>query len=89
MYEYTPGCYYEQVYVQGSRFVDGIRDDMGNAAFWSVVRAFWKDHKYQITDSKSLLDALLDRAGDQLLPRYRKRFPSLYGGGCPCHGGWA
>lgn len=86
MYEYTPGCYYEQIYVQGSRFVDSIRDDMGSAAFWSVVRTFWQDHKYQITTTKELLDSFLERAGDKLLPRYRKRFPSLYGSGCPCHG---
>lgn len=85
MYEYTPGCYYEQIYVQGSKFLDTIRDDMGGGPFWSVVRAFWRDHKFGIATSKELLDAFLERAGNELLPRYRKRFPSLYSG-CPCHG---
>ena len=47
-------------------------------AFWSVVRSFWQSHKYQIVTTKQLLDAFKAKAGDWVLPRYRKRFPSLY-----------
>ncbi len=78
MYAYSPSCYYEQVYVQGSSFLNKLRQDMGSSAFWSVVRSFWKDHQYQIVTTKQLLDAFRKRAGDWVLPRYRSRFPSLY-----------
>jgi hypothetical protein len=78
MYAYTPSCYYEQIYVQGSTFLNKLRKDMGSGAFWSVVRAFWRDHRYQIVTTRQLLEAFRARAGDWVLPRYRSRFPSLY-----------
>lgn len=78
MYAYTPSCYYEQVYVQGSAFLNKLRQDMGSARFWGVVRSFWHDHRYQIVTTKQLLDAFKAKAGDWVLPRYRDRFPSLY-----------
>ncbi len=78
MYEYTPGCYYEQIYVQGSRFLANVKGDMGSGAFWSVVRSFWRDHRYDIVTTKQLLEAFRERGGDKLLPRFRNRFPSLY-----------
>ena len=78
IYEYTPSCYYEQVYIQGSDFLNDLRKDMGSNAFWGVVREFWRSHKYRIVTTKQLLEAFRHRAGDWVLPRYRKRFPSLY-----------
>jgi hypothetical protein len=78
MYSYTPSCYYEQIYVQGSAFLNKLRQDMGSSAFWGVVRTFWHDHRYQIVTTKQLLDAFKAKAGNWVLPRYRDRFPSLY-----------
>jgi hypothetical protein len=78
IYQYTPSCYYEQVYIQGSNFLNDLRRDMGSPAFWDVVRQFWRGHKYQIVTTKQLLEAFRRRAGDSVLPRYQKRFPSLY-----------
>jgi hypothetical protein len=78
IYEYTPSCYYEQVYVQGSNFLDQLRKDMGSTKFWNVVRTFWRSHRYQIVTTKQLLQAFRAAAGSWVLPRYRKRFPSLY-----------
>lgn len=78
IYEYSPSCYYEQVYVQGSNFLNDLRKDMGSTAFWDVVRRFWRDHRYQNVTTRQLLQAFRARAGDWVLPRYRKRFPSLY-----------
>ena len=78
MYAYTPHCYYEQIYVQGSAFLNKLRLDMGSAKFWGVVRTFWHDHRYQIVTTKQLLEAFRAKAGDWVLPRYRSRFPSLY-----------
>ncbi len=78
MYAYTPSCYYEQIYVQGSSFLNKLRQDMGSTKFWNVVRDFWHTHQYQIVTTKQLLDAFKAKAGDWVLPRYRARFPSLY-----------
>ena len=78
MYAYSPSCYYEQIYVQGSSFLNKLRQDMGSATFWGVVRTFWHDHRYQIVTTKQLLEAFRKKAGDWVLPRYRSRFPSLY-----------
>jgi len=78
IYEYSPACYYEQVYVQGSDFLNDLRRDMGSAAFWGVVRRFWRDHRYEIVTTRQLLQAFRHEAGEWVLPRYRKRFPSLY-----------
>ncbi len=78
MYAYTPRCYYEQIYVQGSAFLNKLRKDMGSSRFWGVVRTFWHDHRYQIVTTKQLLDAFRAAAGDWVVPRYHSRFPSLY-----------
>ena len=78
MYAYTPSCYYEQIYVQGSAFLNTLRKDMGSTAFWGVVRDFWHTHEYQIVTTKQLLDAFKAKAGNWVLPRYHARFPSLY-----------
>lgn len=78
IYQYSPSCYYEQVYVQGSNFLNELRKDMGSSRFWDVVRRFWRAHRYQNVTTKQLLDAFRREAGDWVLSRYRKRFPSLY-----------
>ncbi len=78
IYQYSPSCYYEQVYVQGSNFLNDLRTDMGSTKFWNVVRAFWRDHRYQNVTTRQLLQAFRKAAGEWVLPRYRKRFPSLY-----------
>jgi hypothetical protein len=78
IYEYTASCYYEQVYVQGSSFLNELRKDMGSTRFWNVVRRFWRDHRYQVVTTRQLLEAFRKEAGSWVLPRYRKRFPSLY-----------
>ena len=78
MYAYSPSCYYEQIYVQGSAFLNKLRKDMGSTRFWGVVRTFWHDHRYQIVTTKQLLESLRAKDGNWVLPRYRSRFPSLY-----------
>jgi hypothetical protein len=78
MYAYTPSCYYEQVYVQGSSFLNNLRQDMGSSKFWGVVWDFWHAKKYKIVTTKQLLEAFRAKAGNWVLPRYRARFPGLY-----------
>jgi hypothetical protein len=78
IYVYLGSCYYETIYIQGSDFLDHLRTQLGDGAFWSTLQAFWHDHRWQVTNTKALLDAFLAVGGKRLLPEYRKRFPSLY-----------
>jgi hypothetical protein len=78
IYEYTASCYYEQVYVQGSNFLNDLRKDMGSKRFWDVVRRFWRANRFENVTTRQLLVAFRNEAGSWVLPRYRKRFPSLF-----------
>ena len=46
--------------------------------FWNVVRRFWRNHRFENVTTRQLLIALRNEAGSWVLPRYRKRFPSLF-----------
>jgi hypothetical protein len=78
IYRYKGTCYYETIYIQGSLFLDHVRDQLGSKRFWTTLSTFWRDHRWTVTNTKSLLEAFRAVGGDQLLPEYRKRFPSLY-----------
>lgn len=78
IYQYSPSCYYEQVYIQGANFLNQLRKDMGSTRFWNVVRRFWREHRFQNVTTRQLLMAFRDEAGSWVLPRFRKRFPSLF-----------
>lgn len=78
MYQYTSSCYYEQIYIQGTNWLAGIRDRMGATAFWNALSGYWHDQKWQISSNRKLLQAIRAAAGDWVLPRFHARFPSLY-----------
>jgi hypothetical protein len=75
---YRPGCYYETIYVQGARFLDGLRRDFGDAAFRRAIRTYAKQNRLGMGSDKRLLEAFRHEMGDKVLKRYRQRFPSLY-----------
>ena len=76
--KYSSNCYFEVVYVQGARFLDGLRRDFGNKKFKRAIRDYAKSNAEGIGGNRALLEALRERMGDKVLKRYRKRFPSLY-----------
>lgn len=78
MYAYPSSCYYEDIYIQGSMFLNNLRFDMGDSAFWSALRGYWQDEKWQLSSTKRLLEAFRAKAGNWVLKRYHARFPSLY-----------
>jgi hypothetical protein len=78
IYAYSASCYYETIYIQGSRFLDDIRRDIGSGVFWTTVRSFWADNRFTVSSTFALLEAFRAAGGNALLPRYRQRFPSLY-----------
>jgi hypothetical protein len=78
LYQYSGSCYFEIIYVQGSRWIDDLRRTMGDGPFWSTVRRYYRDNLFTISSDKTLLEAWRDTAGDRLVARYRVRFPSIY-----------
>jgi hypothetical protein len=82
LYDYGETCYFEVIYIQGSRWIDDLRKDMGNERFWAVVRRYYADNLHKLSNDRRLLEAFRSEAGDWVVPRYRKRFPSLYHGCC-------
>lgn len=78
IYRYSSACYFEIVYVQGSRFLDGIRARMGSAAYWAALHAYIDAHRFGLGRSRALLDALDAATPLDLRPLFATRFPSLY-----------
>jgi hypothetical protein len=78
IYQYHATCYYEIVYIQGANFLNNLRKDMGDGVFWRALRRFYQGNKFTISSTRKLLQALRNAAGNWVLPRYHKRFPSLY-----------
>jgi hypothetical protein len=78
IYGYSSTCYYEDVYIQGGNFLDDLRRRIGSSAFWAGLREYVAAHRYGMTTTKQLLDALDDATPLDLVPAYRARFPRIY-----------
>ena len=79
IYHYSDACYYERVYIQGGNLLDAARDRMGSTAFWAALKGYVTTHRYGISTTRTLLDAL-DAATPKDLGAtlFAPRFPSLY-----------
>jgi len=75
---YSSACYFEVIYVQGARFLDGLRRDFGSGKFRRAMRDYAADNREGIGSNQKLLEALRDRMGNGVVKRFKKRFPSLY-----------
>jgi hypothetical protein len=75
---YSDACYFEVVYIQGSRFLNNLRKDFGSAKFKAAIRAYTKANKHDIANNARLLEAFRAHMGDAVLKRYSNRFPSIY-----------
>jgi hypothetical protein len=78
IYQYSSACYYEVVYIQGGNFLNDLRGQMGNTAFWRGMRAWVDDQRNTIAPTKSLLDTLDAHTPLDLVRRFEPRFPRLY-----------
>ena len=78
IYRYSAACYYEVVYIQGGNLLDNARRKMGSAAFWTALRGYLADHRWGLTHTRTLLDALDAGTPLDLRAWWRHRFPSLY-----------
>jgi hypothetical protein len=78
IYQYSRACYYEVVYVQGSRFLDAMRRKMGDARFWRALGGYYRENRFKLSSTRRLLEALRAAATYDPLASYRQRFPRYY-----------
>lgn len=55
---YSAACYYEVIYIQGGNFLDSLRRQMGDRAFWAALRDYLAAYRHRLGSSRALLDAL-------------------------------
>lgn len=75
---YSQACYYEIVYIQGGNVLDELRRKMGSATFWKAMGGYLDDHRFGLSGTRTLLDALVKATKVDLGPILRARFPALY-----------
>jgi hypothetical protein len=78
IYRYSAACYYEVIYIQGGNFINDLRVRMGSTRFWTGVRAYVAENRFEIVPTKTLLDTLDAHTTLDLVPRFEPRFPRLY-----------
>jgi hypothetical protein len=78
IYRYSSACYYEVIYIQGGNFINALRVRMGSTPFWTGVRAYIAENRFEIAATKTLLDTLDAHTTLDLVPRLEPRFPRLY-----------
>jgi hypothetical protein len=78
IYRYSYTCYYEDIYIQGGNLLDNARRKMGSALFWKTLRGYIADHRWGISHTRTLLDALDAATPLDLASWWRSRFPTLY-----------
>jgi aminopeptidase N len=78
IYKYTSRCYYEKVYIQGGNILDSARKQMGSAAFWAALRGYVAAHRFGLSSTAALLQALDDGTPNDLSTLFAPRFPRIY-----------
>jgi hypothetical protein len=77
IYAYSAGCYFEIVYVQGGRVLDGLRRKMGPSAFWAGIRDYLAANRFGLGGTKLLLETLDTHTPLDLVGPLRPRFPRI------------
>jgi len=76
IYEYQGKCYYESIYVGGSKYINAYRNTVGNANFWSALQAYYQEYKFKRSSTRSFWDFMDAHTG--FAGGHADRFPSLY-----------
>jgi hypothetical protein len=78
LYDYSASCYFEVIYIQGGNYLDAYRRRVGETAFWSGMRSYYAEYKFEIGGTRQLLDALDAAASAELAGGHEQRFPSIF-----------
>ena len=77
IYQYSAGCYFEIIYVQGGRLFADVRHRVGSAVFFRALRGYLAAHRFGMGSTRALI-AALDAVDPRDLARlWQPRFPSL------------
>ena len=77
VYEYSASCYVEVIYVQGGRYLRKYKETVGSDAFWRGLRQFYRDHRFGVSRTRTLL-TYLDAASGLSSEVHAERFPTAY-----------
>jgi hypothetical protein len=66
------------VYIQGGNVLDDARRRIGNRAFFGAIRGYLRSERWQLSHTRTLLDAIDGATPLNLARGWRPRFPSLY-----------
>jgi hypothetical protein len=77
IYRYSSSCYFEVVYVQGSRVLEAIRARVGSPAFFRALRGYLDEHRNGLGTTRELLAALDAIDPVDLSSTLRPRFPRI------------
>ncbi len=64
--------YFHAVFDQSSEFLNGVRSEMGDDAFFAAMRAFIDQYRHDVVNGQTLLDHLQRRSEADLRPLYRQ-----------------
>lgn len=76
IWEYSRACYFDAVYVQGSRYINAYRKQVGDDAFWSGMRAYVETYRLGLGGIREFWD-LLDVASG-ISAGHASRFPRYF-----------
>ncbi len=75
---YSTACYFEVVYVQGGNLLDDVRRRVGGPAFWTALRRYVVERRFDLGGTRALLDALDAGTPLDLRSIFARRFPRYY-----------
>jgi hypothetical protein len=78
IYQYSSGCYYEVIYIQGGNLLDDLRRSMGTTAYWNAIRGYLAANRFGLSTTERLLAAIDAGTALDFRARYHSRFPSIY-----------
>jgi hypothetical protein len=76
IWEYSSACYSDVVYVQGSRYINAYRKQVGDVAFWSGMRTYVETYRLGLGGIREFWDMLDLAAG--LSAGHATRFPRYF-----------
>ena len=78
IYQYSAGCYFEIIYIQGGNLLDRVRQRMGSTRFWNAMRSYVAAHRNDLVSTRTLLTWLDDATPLDLSGMFAPRFPRLF-----------
>jgi aminopeptidase N len=75
---YSHACYYEIIYIQGGNWLLEVHDVMGDSVYWAALRGYLNAHRFGLSDSPAMIDALDAATPLDIAALARPLFPSRY-----------